>query len=305
MKKVLLSVSLLLSYSLLFGMEEGVEKAEAGAQAELSEKASSEEVVIKSHGLKKKVALLEEQTAAIWRNGGGSAAAGGVKKKKAVPSEPSEQVSSEAAVVRFPQVHFSPGLKELLKKLISDEQAAMRGAWYRFTLYDVAMAMVQAKKERGVAISLIMDKDLDKEFCLPLREIIKAGGQVRKMVRARNPVTSGNFELMHHKFLLFDQNVERKRLVWTGSFNATGQSNLKNCENAVILDDEKSIAAFEQEFATVLGFSDPVIEEGCVSAKDRASKADLRGLSGKSLNDKRWEINKINFARQMNGIPEK
>ena len=82
--------------------------------------------------------------------------------------------------------------------------------------------------------------------------------------------------------MIFHTNMGDKKLIWTGSFNATGQANLKNCENAVILDDPASIKQFEQEFLTVWNLSQKV------EAKDLVSKKDERKDNG--------------FARRMNGI---
>ena len=191
--------------------------------------------------------------------------------------------AAQEVALTFPLVRFSPGLENLLIKLISEEKKALLGAWFRFTLQKPAEAIVAGMKTRNIKSFIIVDEsNIKEDFCSPLQLIALNGGEIHKKTQDRNPHNLGMFETMHHKFIIFHTNMGDKKLIWTGSFNATGQANLKNCENAVILDDPASIKQFEQEFLTVWNLSQKV------EAKDLVSKKDERKDNG--------------FARRMNGI---
>jgi phosphatidylserine/phosphatidylglycerophosphate/cardiolipin synthase-like enzyme len=233
-------------------------------------------------------------------NGKGEVENGGAKpvitkKKKAagVQLARKEEEGDERAVMRFPAVYFSPNnIQDVLVKLIDEEKKQLRGAWYRFTLYKPAQAIAERIKNR-VAVSLVIDKSNfggafkndEGDFCEGLALIARKGGEIYRKETDRNPQNKGNFEIMHHKFMIFDNNVVGKKLVGTGSFNGTGQADLKSDENWVIMDDPDVVAKFEVEHATLLALSKKLSLEECTSAKTK--KKDR----------------KTNFAREMNGIP--
>jgi phosphatidylserine/phosphatidylglycerophosphate/cardiolipin synthase-like enzyme len=216
----------------------------------------------------------------------GKAAADQITNPKEEASDSEDENSSDVAqkvALTFPHVQFSPDLQDLLIKLISEEKGGILGAWFRFTLQKPAEAIVARMKKQKIKSFIIVDEsNIKEDFCSPLQLIAKNGGKIRKKTKKRNPQSPGNFETMHHKFMIFYNNISDKKLLWTGSFNATGQADLKNCENAVILDDPTSIQKFEQEFKTVWALGEQVAAKDLVSAKDK---------------------NKNNgFARRMNGI---
>lgn len=179
-----------------------------------------------------------------------------------------KSVKTKLPLVQFPQVYFSPGIKNFFIKCIHDEQEKLEGAWYRFTLYKAAEAIVKGIKERNISVSLAVNRDYTTDFCSPLKLIIQNGGHVYKKDKGRASEKQEQYEHLHHKFMIFHKNSTNKKLIWTGSFNATGQANVNNFENVVILDDDESIAKFETEFASVLTYCTPITEEECVSEKD-------------------------------------
>lgn len=81
------------------------------------------------------------------------------------------------------------------------------------------------------------------------------------------------------------ENVNGRRLLWNGSWNATGQASLKNSENVMVVNDPEAIAAFEKEYSTLRNLSSIVTSADCITPRDR-------------------EGSNANFARRMNGIPE-
>ena len=243
------------------------------------------------------------------------------KKKKAAAAEPvekAEEEPEERAVMKFPHVYFSPNtIQDVLIKLISEESRQLRGAWYRFTLYKPAQAIVEAITERKVKVSFVIDQgnfgdskevadakrarnaqrkkerkfnEIEKvdegDFCEGLALIASNDGKIYRKRRPRHPQNPGKFEIMHHKFMIFESTVAGK-LVGTGSFNGTGQANQKSDENWVVLDDPDVIKKFEKEHQELVAFSDnkPLRPEECASEKTR--KAD----------------GQTNWSRRMNGIP--
>jgi hypothetical protein len=197
--------------------------------------------------------------------------------KEIVATQSTPPSSASTAVITFPQVHMSPGLKDILIKLINDETKQLRGAFFRFTLYKAAQAIENGCKNKNVKASLIVDEsNINDDFTTPLHLIVNAGGSVYAKTKPRN---KAKFETMHHKFMIFDQNIQNKKLIMTGSFNATGNANLNNCENLIILDDAPSIEKFEKEFATVLEYSTPITIK--LNIKDK----DPKNYFGRIIND--------------------
>ncbi len=149
------------------------------------------------------------------------------KKKPAAAEEPVEKAEEgeERALMRFPDVYFSPiRIQDVLIKLISEEKKQLRGAWYRFTLYRPAQAIVDRIKERGIPVSLVIDQgnfgdskevadakrarnfqrkkdrkfnEIEKvdegDFCEGLALIVSNGGKLFRKIRARNPQNQGKF----------------------------------------------------------------------------------------------------------------
>lgn len=190
-----------------------------------------------------------------------------------------------APAILYSPCYFANDIKGVFLNCIHNEQEALHGAWYRFTLYDAAQAIVQGIQKRNIAAKLIVDEQhITDDFCSPLKQIIDNGGSVFKKNKMRHANNPGKFEIMHHKFMIFRRNLNDKKLLWTGSWNATGQASLKNCENVTIIDDPKAIAKFEKEFADIEQLSTQLTSGQCVSRKDSDSS--------------------INFARRMNGIPQ-
>ncbi len=87
---------------------------------------------------------------------------------------------------------------------------------------------------RGVHVRLLLDTSHRGED-LSAGEVRWLGG---KSIRGRG--------VMHHKFVLFD-----KEKVVTGSFNWTPGAEYANYENALVIDDSKTVNAFSEEFETL------------------------------------------------------
>jgi len=192
---------------------------------------------------------------------------------KAANNEPAtgeKEEEFEGQPERFPQANFCPDLDALLSKLIVQEQEDIKGAFFRFTLYNLAENMAKKLDERDpFHVTMVVDKsNIEQDFCEALKLIAAHKGEVRK--------TDDDDRQMHHKFMLFQHNHDNKPLVWTGSFQGTGQS-CRNWENVVVLDDEQSIRAFRDEFASRLKDSKPI--EQWELDKKKAASLDARKLN--------------------------
>lgn len=164
-------------------------------------------------------------------------------KKTLSPKKPRE-IPPVQLFSTFPKVYFSPGIKDVVVKLIHDEKERIDAAMYRFTLYDVAQAWANARAEKNLQGKLIVDISYQEDFCAALRLLHKNGVPVCCL-----KATAGQFQTMHHKLLLFYKNSGDKKLVVTGSFNVTGAAHANNYENITISDDPAIFKACENEFA--------------------------------------------------------
>lgn len=141
---------------------------------------------------------------------------------------------------------FSPddNIQNTLVYLINNEKTEILTAIYTITQKDVAEAFVNASK-RGVKLEFVVDRSYgsDRFSKVPLL----ANNRIPIWVCQSNPTDKYN-ALMHDKFCVFENNIENKKLLWTGSYNFTQSANLRNQENVVILENEVLINRFKKQF---------------------------------------------------------
>ncbi len=138
------------------------------------------------------------------------------------------------------EVHFTRdgSIAELIKAQVLETRHSIDAALFRLTIPSLAEDLMAAAG-RGVELRLVLDRgkyeetkatrELLKEYRLPFRLL---GGR-EKEDKAK----------MHHKFAILD-----RRTALTGSYNWTTESEDLNFENLVLLQDEKVVAGFSQEF---------------------------------------------------------
>ncbi len=154
---------------------------------------------------------------------------------------------SLAAAFALVAVPVQPGLADVLgvyfgprqsidKPLIAIFDNARRSihlAMFSFTLDSYADALIRTQG-RGVEVKVMLDKGQARG----------RGSDARKLEAAGIPVRYGaGSGLMHHKFSIVD-----RRLVTTGSYNATWRGTHRNNENAVVIVDPDVARSFEDEF---------------------------------------------------------
>lgn len=146
------------------------------------------------------------------------------------------------------RAYFSPHIRDVLKMLFLNEQEEILGAQFVFTLYDLAKVWVE-KKSSGIDGALVVDyEEAISQHPEALKLLIQNGIPVVASAKSARDT----HELMHHKFFIFEKNVNDKPLVITGSFNCTGKANENNWENIMLIDDEPTINRFKEEFAHLL-----------------------------------------------------
>jgi phosphatidylserine/phosphatidylglycerophosphate/cardiolipin synthase-like enzyme len=167
------------------------------------------------------------------------------KVKAALQQQPlaKERLQEFLSYTQYPQVYFSPGgIQDVILSLIDKEKKAIRGAVYFMTNRAIARAFAN-KSENGVKIRLIVDEKASDPYRALLQTMLRSGVKVY--------CNSPEGGLMHHKFLIFYNNVNSSRLVLTGSYNFTNAAENNNCENIVILNDEPSIKKFIGELMRI------------------------------------------------------
>ena len=132
---------------------------------------------------------------------------------------------------RIYHAFFCPrdNVKQILLGLIHTEKSFIYAALYQITDKDIVDALIAARK-RGVRIEIITDKS-----CL-------ASPYTKVPQLRRNKIPVAVFKgsgIMHNKFFLFGRTIYNKRLLWTGSANATTGGTTRNQENVVVLEHSK------------------------------------------------------------------
>lgn len=145
------------------------------------------------------------------------------------------------------QAFFSPhdDVKKILLDLISREQKSIKMTTFIFTDKDIANAVITAQK-RGIHIEVIADGGGANDRFSKIPFLQKEGVNV---LIYKPQGSDGIFsDIMHHKFIIFEKNINEKPLLWTGSFNFTKSANMRNQENVVVLDDVQVIEQYTKQF---------------------------------------------------------
>lgn len=181
---------------------------------------------------------------------------------------------------RFPQAYFSdprltlpsPTPRQVVRHLIGTEREKIVGCMFHFTLFDIANRMNKQKDQSGssIQIELVTDHAFKKFNCQALNILVASGKDIR-----HPQAPSSGFESMHHKFMIFFNCLTGKRLLVSGSFNATGNSDKNSWENIMIIEDSKIIDQFLEQFEHIKAQSVPVALADCKTIKRKVSAVSL------------------------------
>ena len=145
-------------------------------------------------------------------------------------------------------------IQEILCNLIINEKKSIKIAMYLLTDKNIANAIIQAKKENNIDIELItcatnLENNNSKIWQLYENDIkifiFDAPKKTKKKSRSRYA------PIMHNKFLIFENNLDNKSILVTGSFNCTVSAQANNKENVIVLEDKDLIVDFISEFEDI------------------------------------------------------
>lgn len=144
-------------------------------------------------------------------------------------------------------VLFAPddNVQQELIKLIEHETRSIKMAIFMLTTKAITDALCTAHA-RGVKVAIITDNMCVRERWSKIHQLTKAGLAVYEYTPAATQSRAN--DLMHHKFVIFSHNVDNKALVWTGSFNFTQSAQVRNQENAIVLNDSEVVEKFTKQF---------------------------------------------------------
>ncbi len=131
-------------------------------------------------------------------------------------------------------------VKKVLLGLIYSERWYIKAAVYQLTDPDLFDALIDAHR-RGVKIEIITDKS-----CLASKH--------EKITELRSydiPVYvygEKYYSIMHNKFWVFGQNLCNKKIIWSGSANATISGTTRNEENVLIDDRYDVVKLYDEKF---------------------------------------------------------
>ena len=151
----------------------------------------------------------------------------------------------------YKQAFFSPddNVQEILIQLIAQEKKSIKIAIYSFTDGKIAQALIDAR-QRGVIVEVIVDVSGSRDKFSKI-ELLKSNGIKVTVYDPKNTSVYNN--IMHHKFVIFEDNIGGKSLLWTGSYNFTKSATMNNQENVLVLDEIHLILKYAQQFEVIKG----------------------------------------------------
>ncbi len=167
--------------------------------------------------------------------------------RSAAQNFPANQVQTVATPSESPvTAFFSPkgGIEQQILTRIGAATETIEMAAYAFTNENIAKALIDAV-QRGVKVSLVMDKSQTKGSQASLHdELEKAGTAIR--------LISPPGGIMHDKFII----VDGKNVEW-GSYNYTGRAEETNFENATFMSNGNLAQKYRSDFVTIFSQATP------------------------------------------------
>jgi phosphatidylserine/phosphatidylglycerophosphate/cardiolipin synthase-like enzyme len=149
----------------------------------------------------------------------------------------------------YKQAFFSPddNVQEILVQLIAQEKKSIKIAIFSFTDGKIAHALLDAAG-RGVHVEIIVDASGLRDKFSKI-DILKESGIKVTVYDPKNNTVYNN--IMHHKFVIFGNNIGGKSLLWTGSYNFTKSATMNNQENVLVLDEIHLIQKYAHQFELI------------------------------------------------------
>lgn len=162
-------------------------------------------------------------------------------------------------------------VKLTLLGLIEAERRSIHIASFRLTDRDIAQALVDASR-RGVKIYIVSDRGCPESEYSKIPLLAKERRIIINLVPRDRDIDRDSVPLMHDKYMIFEQTISDKKIVWTGSFNFTQSASRRNDENVIVLDDREVYDSYRQNFNYLLEKSSPFKVSGareCVHSDER------------------------------------
>ena len=134
----------------------------------------------------------------------------------------------------------SESVARTILRLLDATSTSVDAALYRLNNPVLAQALEEAAR-RGAHVRLLLDGNKYKESRVAQELRARAAFPLRLSFGRH-----GNGSKMHHKFVVLDQ-----RMILTGSYNWTLESEAENYENLVISDARALVEAYTTEFETL------------------------------------------------------
>ncbi len=185
-------------------------------------------------------------------------------------------------------------IEETLVWLIEAENESICVASYYFTNDNIVWALHDAKN-RGVKVQVITDDNpssiaMLREYEFPFKKWKK----------------TGRHSQMHHKFLLFGNNIYDSTIVASGSYNITNNAN-NQPENMMFTNDPRTYDTFKREFQKLTRNSDLVFDESedeseYLSCHETSSSDNTVALLSEGI---QLQIGILAFTHEQKGISKK
>lgn len=150
---------------------------------------------------------------------------------------------------------FSPSdsVLEILKYLIDHEKTSIRMAAFMLTDYEIIKSLISARA-RGLDVEIVFDPKAVKHYNNKKIRLLKSKGAKIFVYRpvSKDPscqsIEENMSNIMHHKFIVFGNNIFGKNILWTGSFNFTYSAHKCNQENVLITEDTDLVSRYAKQF---------------------------------------------------------
>ena len=169
-----------------------------------------------------------------------------IRKKQVSRLQHTLQIPEKAD--RIIQAFFSPDddTRGILLNLIACEKEKICFTAYLITDETIVDALLEAH-QRGVCVQVVTDKFCCRGKYGKVRKLHSGGIDV--LVYSGHKKSGSKLSnIMHNKFVVFNNNLLGRSIIWTGSLNFTHSARLRNQENVLLLDDQKVIEKYLKQF---------------------------------------------------------
>ena len=173
--------------------------------------------------------------------------------KSSKPKRPQEGLTSKLlhpTKNKIEQAFFAPdhNTREIIVHLINSEQKSIKMAGFMITDSKIVQALKDAVQKRKVSVEVITDKGCIQSEWGKADMLLECGIPVHVYNSSKK---NSRTHLMHHKFMIFNKNINNKSLLCNGSSNFTKSAYDVNEENIMVLESPHLIETFASQFEKI------------------------------------------------------